>query len=216
MKNIICKHCGRFLNMDKERKGLCDKHYIQQLKYGKFLDDNQRTKNDLNKINILDDYAEVELYDVYGNVIKIAIIDLDDVALISKYKWCYHKGYAITKDPITKKEIGMHNLIMGVQSNDIFIDHIFHEREDGGLDNRKNNLRLVNRIQNSQNSVLSINNTSGIKGVDWDKQREKWRARISINKKRIILGWFDNKEDAIKARKNAEKEFYGEYNYRGE
>lgn len=170
----------------------------------------------MNKINILDDYAEVELYDVYGNVIKIAIIDLDDVALISKYKWCYHKGYAITKDPITKKEIGMHNLIMGVQSNDIFIDHIFHEREDGGLDNRKNNLRLVNRIQNSQNSVLSINNTSGIKGVDWDKQREKWRARISINKKRIILGWFDNKEDAIKARKNAEKEFYGEYNYRGE
>lgn len=214
MKNIICKHCGRFLNMDKkERKGLCDKHYLQQLKYGTFLDDIQRTKGDLNRIIPFEDYALVELYDVNGNVINHAIIDLDDIDLISKYKWSYHKGYATTKDKQTRKEIGMHNLIMNIQSKDVYVDHIIHDAERG-LDNRKNNLRIVNPTQNVQNSKKSKRNTSGTKGVNWDKSRNKWRVRISVNGERIELGWFDDKEQAVKIRKEAEEKYFGEYNYK--
>lgn len=215
MKNIICKHCGRFLDMNKtQRKGLCDKHYLQQLKYGKFLDNNQRVKTDPNKIIIYDDYALVELYDADCNIINYAMIDIEDVELISKYKWSYHKGYATTKDKKTRKEIGMHNLVMGVQNNDIYVDHIIHN-ETIGLDNRKENLRLVTPTQNIQNSKKSIRNTSGVKGVNWDKSRNKWRVRITINGCRIELGWFDDKEQAIKTRKDAEIKYYGEYNYGG-
>ena len=216
MKNIICKHCGRFLNMSKkERKGLCDKHYLQQLKYGFFLDNIQRTKNDPNKIISYDDYALVELYDINGTVINYAIIDLDDIELISKYKWSYHKGYATTKDKKTRKEIGMHNLIMNVQDRESYVDHIIHnDEEKRGLDNRKSNLRIVNPTQNAQNSKKSIRNTSGVKGVNWDKKRNKWRVRITIDGKRIELGWFDNKEDAIKVREETENKYWGEYGYK--
>ena len=219
MKNIICKHCGRFLDMNKkERKGLCDKHYLQQLKYGYFLDDNQRTKGDPNNIIIYEDYAEIELYDVYGNIIEKTIIDIEDIQLVSKYKWSYHhKGYVTTKDKETRKEIRLHNLIMGVCDNKILVDHINHnDKKNRGLDNRKCNLRLVTRSQNGQNSMTSIRNTSGVKGVSWNKKNQKWKAYISVNKLKIELGWFENKNDAIKARKEAEIKYYGEYNYRGD
>ena len=56
---------------------------LQQLKYGFFLDNIQRTKNDPNKIILHNDYALVELYDINGTVINYAIIDLDDIELIS-------------------------------------------------------------------------------------------------------------------------------------
>lgn len=51
-------------------------------------------------------------------------------------------------------------------------------------------------------------NTSGVKGVYWDKARSKWIAVIGINKKRIYLGAFSNKQDAIKARKDAEEKYH--------
>lgn len=46
-----------------------------------------------------------------------------------------------------------------------------------------------------------------VKGVNWDKNRKKWRSRIYINKKTIELGMFDNFEEAVKVRKNAEEKY---------
>lgn len=54
--------------------------------------------------------------------------------------------------------------------------------------------------------AMQYNNTSGCSGVHWDKVHEKWVARIYINGKRKCLGSFKSKEDAIAARKQAEKE----------
>lgn len=217
MKNIICKHCGRFLDITKkERKGLCDKHYIQQLRHGKFFDDEQRHRQDPNEIYVAYDYALIELYNNNGQIINYAIIDIEDIELVAQYKWSYHhKGYVTTKDKETRKEIRLHNLIMGVCDKDIFVDHIMHNnKETRGLDNRKSNLRLVSRSQNGQNSSLSSRNTSGVKGVSWDKKQKKWHVSININKLRIELGFFDNKEDAIKTRKEAEIKYFGEYRYK--
>ena len=63
------------------------------------------------------------------------------------------------------------------------------------------------------------NNTSGIKGVYYIKDRRKWRASIGFRGKTIYLGQFENKEDAIKARKEAEKIYFQpiieEYKNRG-
>lgn len=55
---------------------------------------------------------------------------------------------------------------------------------------------------------LSSRNTSGHKGVYWEKSRKKWNARIGYRKKSINLGYFDEKEDAIKARKEAEEKYH--------
>ena len=82
------------------------------------------------------------------------------------------------------------------------IDHI----NGDATDNRIENLRLVDRKENMRNTALPINNTSGVVGVTWCKHAKKWKAQILTNKKCLYLGYYNNKEDAIEARKQAEIE----------
>ena len=58
------------------------------------------------------------------------------------------------------------------------------------------------------NKIKNKNNTSGHKGVSWNKRNKKWITYITFQGKRIHLGYFDKKEDAIKARLKAEEEFF--------
>ena len=81
-----------------------------------------------------------------------------------------------------------------------FIDHIDRDRAN----NRIKNLREVSASCNTINSKLNSNNTSGIKGVRFNKKSCKWEASIKINRKEEYLGSFDNKDDAARARWDAE------------
>jgi len=54
-------------------------------------------------------------------------------------------------------------------------------------------------------------NTSGVKGVTWDKSRNKWVAQIIFKGKNYYLGRYADKNDAIKARKSAEEKLYGDF-----
>lgn len=85
------------------------------------------------------------------------------------------------------------------------IDHINGIRDD----NRWLNIREVSNQENTKNQKLRITNTSGVCGVCWDKDTEKWVGRINVNGKRKFLGYFVKKQDAAKARKDAEIK----YNY---
>lgn len=82
-------------------------------------------------------------------------------------------------------------------------------------DNRKSNLRTYGnnksefQSRNTWNAKLKSNNTSGTTGVHWD--HGKWCARITVNGKRIILGRFDDINDAVKARKEAEEKYCKEW-----
>lgn len=83
------------------------------------------------------------------------------------------------------------------------IDH-----KDGNKQNNKwNNLRNVDYFKNCQNQRLASDNTSGITGVSFIKKHKKWRASIMYRNKRYALGEFINFDDAVKARKQAEKDF---------
>lgn len=93
-----------------------------------------------------------------------------------------------------------------------FMDHINRNTSD----NRWCNLRPCNAAENSFNQGFHKNNTSGIKGVHWNKRNKKWFARISYNKKRIFLGSFDCKVDAAKAYNVAAIEHHGEFAYLNE
>ena len=95
----------------------------------------------------------------------------------------------------------------GIDPKNNDIDH-----EDGnGLNNKINNLRLATRSDNCKNRSMNENNTSGVTGVTWVKQAQKWRARIMIDYKSIVLGSYINKEDAIQTRIEAEKKYFGEF-----
>lgn len=64
------------------------------------------------------------------------------------------------------------------------------------------------------NSKIPITNTSGYKGVTWNKKRKKWQAQIQFKKKNYFLGYFDDKEEAYGARKAAEDQLFNKVNKR--
>ena len=82
------------------------------------------------------------------------------------------------------------------------IDHINHIRDD----NRICNLREVTRLENHQNKKMDKRNKSGVPGVHWNKGLGKWMVRIGMNGTRKHLGYFENFEEAVKIRKQAEAE----------
>jgi hypothetical protein len=88
-----------------------------------------------------------------------------------------------------------------------FLDHVNGVRND----NRIENLRVATRTQNQMNLKKRVNNSSGCSGVYWNKQRNKWAARIQFNCKSKHIGLFSSIEDAIVARKIAEQKFFGEF-----
>ena len=86
------------------------------------------------------------------------------------------------------------------------IDHINRIRTD----NRIANLRDVSHKQNHQNKSTQSNNTSGHPGVCWNKRDSKWVAKITHNYKHISLGYFATIEEALSARKAAEKLYWAD------
>lgn len=140
--------------------------------------------------------------------------DLEDYDLIKDFCWYTDRdGYFATNDYRSgkKKRLSMHRLIMGEQELPCDIDHIHGKYTRN--DNRKSNLRITTHSQNSMNKGLQSNNTSGVTGVSWYHKTNKWRAHIMINKKFISLGLFEDFDDAVKARKEAEEKYFGEYAY---
>ncbi len=149
---------------------------------------------------------------------QVAIIDDSDYELVKNYSWnavfksTSNSWYAFirVKSSELKKTITlyMHQLFLQPK-NGFLIDHINHDT----LDNRRCNLRYATKSQNAMNMKMRCDNISGAVGVSWRKDRNKWRAFITVNMKQISLGHFENIEDAIQARAKAEDEYFGEFKY---
>ena len=87
------------------------------------------------------------------------------------------------------------------------IDHCNLNRKD----NRLCNLRKADHKDNCRNTGARSHNKTGLKGVGYDKRRNKYRSRITINKKIIWLGEFNTAEEAHAAYCQAAEEYYGEF-----
>ena len=72
-------------------------------------------------------------------------------------------------------------------------------------------MRYATNTENQQNKSIQKSNTSGVIGVSWDKDRSKWRAQIRVNTKKLHLGYFDDFDDAIRARKDAEIKYFKDF-----
>ena len=113
--------------------------------------------------------------------------------------------YAIRADLKTDNMVFMHNQIMSFPK--MYVDH----KNGNGLDNRRINLRLATRRQNSQNSRKRGNTSSKFKGVSFHKQSGKWRSRIIINGTECFLGLFDSEESAAQMYRSVALEVFGEF-----
>lgn len=106
---------------------------------------------------------------------------------------------------IDRVEYYAHRIIwkMVYSVDPIHIDHINGNRED----NRLENLRTATRSENLRNQELSKRNKSGVCGVHFLKKTGRCHARIRGNAgEDLFLGSFEDKEDAISARKDAERD----------
>lgn len=92
------------------------------------------------------------------------------------------------------------------------IDHINHDPDD----NRLANLREATKEQNQANSRRRKDNRSGLKGVNYDKRRDRWKAIITINRRQKWLGYHETAAAAHAAYMAAAKAHYGEFAYSGE
>jgi len=214
------KHChieGCKYSQKKIIQGVCHAHYRQVAKYGDIIENipnyKPRTRGKgIKKISVrqntyryFTDYVEIELTDRDGNVKAIALADLKEIERIKQYRWCHlSNGYAFTR---SNGEVHyLHTFLMGKRKGH-YIDHINRNR----LDNRKANLRFVTPSQSGMNKSLRSDSTSGITGVTWNKEVNKWEVRIYLSGIKHHLGKFINKGEAIKARKDAEGKFYKQF-----
>ncbi len=141
---------------------------------------------------------------------KVTLVDDIDYEYLNQWKWYAAKDgntfYAIRTIKRNGKQTTIHMYQVLAKRLD-FQDSADHKNRNG-LDNQRSNLRNATQKQQRENQGIPKNNTSGHKGICWDKQRSKWRAQIGHNGKCIYLGLFDNIEDTVKARKEAEEKYF--------
>jgi len=211
--NKVCEVCGCDTNSGYKiyyskiiNMYLCSKHYQQIKLYGEI---KQRTRNDLNEIIIYDTYAEIILYDKNNEEKSRALIDIEDVDKVKKYKWSeMGSGYATATyyRGDMKTSILLHRLIMGLDDN-IDYDHMDGDRKNCC----KYNLRPANKLENAKNRLKPSTNSSGFTGVSWNKLKSIWRSYIQVGYKQKHLGYFDDIKDAVIERIKAEIKYYGEF-----
>lgn len=140
---------------------------------------------------------------------QTARIDDSDYDVVSQFKWLFvGSGYAgrfVTRNG-HKKLLYLHRFLLDAQG-DQRVDHINGDR----LDNRRENLRLVNLYQNQQNRKCPAHSTSGKKGVCWHRTQGKWHVRISVNGIRIHLGYHNDLETAALLYDAAARRFFNGY-----
>jgi len=199
----ICKVKG--CNQKFYAKEYCKRHYDQMRKHGKILN---RTIYDPNEFVIKNDICRIKLYDREGNKKIETIIDTEDYEKVKGIKWYLGDGKYVIHSRYKKASLKLHRTILELSENDnSIIDHI-----DGNpLNNKKSNLRICTSQQNTFNQKKRINNTSGFKGIFWNKIESKWESRIGVNCKRIFLGHFKNKIDAVKSYNEAASKYHGEF-----
>jgi hypothetical protein len=151
----------------------------------------------------------------HGLFAIVSKIDAERVLLLNwravKIGYSY---YAVAYDPSsydpekgTWKNIFLHRFILNAPPG-ILVDH----KNGNGLENSRDNIRLCTNTENQYNRTrLSSNNLSGNTGVSWLPKRNKWRSLIMCQGKKIYLGEFDLKEEAVAARQMAESVYFGEF-----
>ena len=138
----------------------------------------------------------------------IAVVSDEDKDL-AQYRWYYVHGHVAcsTGNP-RRKTIVLHRVILerilGRQLNKA--ERCYHV-DGNSLNNQRHNLALGRTPTNMEK--LYANNTSGYRGVQFDKRTGRWRAFINVRGKRISLGYYDSPGSAALAYNAAAKQYFG-------
>jgi hypothetical protein len=145
---------------------------------------------------------------------KYAMVDVEDFEWLNQYKWhCSHYDYAKRAVPNRSGKgrrqvsVYMHKLLCPVPEGKI-ADHV----NRNSLDNRKENLRPATQKQNVWNRKFTRKGgKTRYNGIRWDKNKEKWQVRLTINGRRKSFGYYADEIEAAKAYDRAAKKYRGEF-----
>lgn len=207
--SVLDKRCvvcgttvGKIYNSKKYHQQLCTKHYSQLQQHGEI---SLFTRYDTNKIILHKDCAEILLRNKQGENVKSVFIDLEDVDKVKDYIWSLMSGRVYCRSLDTSLSRFLLNI------TDKAINVTFKDKDY--LNCRKSNLLAGPPSKRGANRRISSNNTSGYKGVCWNKTANRWMAYIQAEGKSKTLGYFTDIIDAIAARKDAEDKYFGEFAY---
>lgn len=145
------------------------------------------------------------------------IVDAENYDELMKYNWyslwapaskSFYAARSVRISSTQSVAILMHRQLLGLNPEDPLVGD--HENRIK-LDNRIRNLRITNEIGNACNQGLRKDNTSGVKGVCWNRFRMKWHATIQYNKKKMHIMLSDDFGEACLARREKAKELHGEF-----
>ena len=167
-----------------------------------------------NSYRVEDDLVYIELRRKDGSVVE-TITNLDFLPKLLDYDICWSyldKGkktpYVVGRKYVGNKKaktIQFHRFILDAPPN-----MVVHHINGNGLDNRKENLEIVTNQENIIKRIgLNKNNTSGIRGVSYDRSRGKWQVKFKKNYKTIHFGRYDSIEEAEMVARKAFREVFG-------
>jgi hypothetical protein len=136
---------------------------------------------------------------------KVFVIDSDQEGVVRQVRsWSLNNDGHVRGHHPVHGMILVHRLLMldALEESEIEKPCVDHINRDP-LDNRISNLRLVNRTTNNRSKRVS--GKSRFPGVSWHKQKRKWRAQITVDRKQIHLGLFACEQDAARAYRAAFK-----------
>lgn len=200
----VCAACGITADYRKiihvtlpsgDKSYLCSKHVSQVRKYGKVMDNNQRTVFEPNEIREFGDYCEIDTYDQFGNVTCTFKFSPCDIEIAKSRKWQLSMKDKGVKPYLNNKDSDyFHRVILQDKLRQgLEVDHINGDSSD----NRRENLRIIKKHENQQNMKIARNNTTGFTGVYERKDINMWKSEFQYMRCLTTSTSYPYKEMAI-------------------
>lgn len=87
------------------------------------------------------------------------------------------------------------------------IDH----KDRDTVNDRWDNLRSATESENMANAKVRCDNTSGARGVSWNFRLGSWHVRVNVDRQLYHIGYFDDFDEAVRARDEAAAKLHGEF-----
>lgn len=145
---------------------------------------------------------------------RATLVDADIAAEVGHLKWRTERKsgerteYVVRRVKMKRRAywFRLHRVILDAMPG-FEVDHI----NGDGLDNRRENLRIVTRSQNQMNSRGKRGSSSRFKGVSWCARRGKWKVSVGGKDVRKTVGYFTDEAAAADAYDTAAREMFGEF-----